>query len=56
MLVKIFLILSILVMLVMLINVIYNLITTIKNDRDLEKYKKKQWETLNKIIEREEIK
>ena len=53
---NIFFILGILVMLVLLINVILTLVMDIKNQNDLEKYKKKQWETLNKIIEREEIK
>lgn len=47
-------ILSISILTLLLIQVIYDLVYDIKNKRDFEKYKKKQWETLNKLIEREE--
>lgn len=52
---NVFWILGIITYLLLLVTVAYNLVTQIKNERDFKKFKKKQNEMLNKMLnEREE--
>lgn len=48
---NIYWIVAILTMLVLLGGAIYNLVTQIKNDREFKKFKQKQWETINNVLE-----